>query len=305
MPICHDIERLCPGALLLNFTNPESRILMAIKHLTPLDAVGLCHGVLGTRREIASVLGRDLGDLEIVTGGLNHFFWVLGIRDAKTGEDLYPLLRKRGLESSPPLARKMLETFGYYTFPSDDHIGEYLSFAHEYCSLLWPHGAERRAVPSNDSQAVDWRDEYISGAKPVDGDLVRPSGEVALDIISGIINDTNEWQPSVNVLNNGGYVENLPRDAVVEVPAVVNSEGINPQCVGPLPDPLAALCRIQVSIQLLLVEAYRQRSRKLLLQALLLDPVVDGAERAEEMMDHMLELQKEYIPSLSQIPQGS
>ena len=304
LPICHDIEKLCPDALVLNFTNPESRILMAMKHLTKVNAVGLCHGVLGCRSRAAELLGKDLSDLNIVTGGLNHFFWVLKVEDANTGEDLYPLLRQRVKESCPPLVQKMVEVFDCFTYPSDDHIGEYLSFAHEFTGLLWHYGGECRKVgaglkPARTSPSGDWRDDYLSGKRPIDDNLVRPGGEIAVDIIADILEDKNKWEPAVNVLNTGRYVENLPTDAVVEVPAIVNATGVHPEQVGPLPEALAAFCRTQISIQLLLIEAYRKQSKKLLLQALLLDPVVDSVKRAEEMLDYMLELQKDYLPTFA------
>ncbi len=299
LPICHDIEKFCPDALALNFTNPESRILMAMNHLTEIKAVGLCHGVLQARRHAAHVLGRELDDLSIITGGLNHFFWVLKIEDARTGEDLYPQLRQKVQDSCPPLAQKMLEVFDHYIFPSDDHIGEYVSFAHEFTGLLWHYGREAQRVPRSESPSQDWRDEYLSGNRPVDQNLIQPGGEIAVDIIADILEDKGKWEPSVNVLNRGGYIENLPDDAVVEVPAIVDATGIHPEQVGPLPEALAAFCRTQVSIQLLLIEAYRQRSKKLLLQALLIDPVVDSVRNAEEMLDYMLELQKDYLPSFT------
>ncbi|MFQ6044694.1 MAG: alpha-glucosidase/alpha-galactosidase [Candidatus Poribacteria bacterium] len=299
LPICHDIEKICPDALVLNFTNPESRILMAMKHLTKVNAVGLCHGVLGARNRAAELLGKDLNELNMVTGGLNHFFWVLEVKDANTGEDLYPLLRQRIQESCPPLVQKMVEVFDCFTYPSDDHIGEYLSFAYEFTGLLWHYGGECRKVAKEESPASDWRDDYLSGKRAVDDNLVRPGGEIAIDIIADILLDKNRWEPAVNVLNTGRYVDNLPTDAVVEVPAMVNATGIHPESVGPLPEALAAFCRTQISIQLLLLEAYRKRSKKLLLQALLLDPVVDSFKRAEEMLDYMMELQKDYLPAFS------
>ena len=167
-----------------------------------------------------------------------------------------------------------------------------------------PHFALRlrraRLTPEGFTQADlsdDWREAYLAGEKEADERLARPGGEIVVDIIADVVNDTGRWEPTVNVLNAGGYVENLPREAVVEVPAVVDAAGVHPQTVGPLPEGLAALCRTQVSIQRLLVEAYRRRSRKLLLQALLLDPCVDSVRRAEAMLDTMLELQKDYLPT--------
>ena len=299
LPICHDIEKLCPDALVLNFTNPESRILMAMTHLSKINAVGLCHGVMGARNRAAQLLEKDLSDLNIVTGGLNHFFWVLKVEDANTGEDLYPRLRQRIQASCPPLVQKMVEVFDCFTYPSDDHIGEYLSFAHEFTGLIWHYGREYRKVTKEESPAGDWRDDYLSGKRAVDDNLVRPGGEIAVDIIADILEDKNKWEPAVNVLNTGKYVENLPPDGVVEVPAIVNATGVHPEQVGPLPEALAAFCRTQISIQLLLIEAYRNRSKKLLLQALLLDPVVDSVKQAEEMLDYMLELQRDYLPTFS------
>ncbi len=302
LPICRDVERLCPEALVLNFTNPESRILMAMCHLTAVRAVGLCHGVLMARTDAARWLGRDLADLDIVTGGLNHFFWILKIADRRTGEDLYPALRRAAAEHAPPLVRKLTAIYDLLVFPSDDHVGEYLSFATEFTGIRWPYGQESRPAPQAPAPAAppappaDWREPYLAGAKPADERLARPGGEIVVDIIADILDDTGQWEPSVNVLNSGGYVENLPREAVVEVPAVVDAAGIHPQPVGPLPEALAAFCRTQVSIQRLLIEAYRQRSRRLLLQALLLDPCVDSVRRAEEMLDAMLDLQKDYLP---------
>ena len=296
LPICQDIEKLCPEALLLNFTNPESRILMAVSHLTKVNGIGLCHGVLQARTAAAKLLERDLDDLHIITGGLNHFFWVLNIEDRRTGEDLSSQLLDRAKESCSPLVAKLAEVYDHYIFPSDDHVGEYLSYTHEYLGLAWHYGTEHRPVPLTQNPQEDWRDAYLSGAKLIDDFLVRPGGEIAVDIIADILGDRNQWEPSVNVLNTGRYVENLPEEAVVEVPAMVDAAGVHPEKVGPLPEGLAALCRTQVSIQLLLIEAYRQRSKKLLLQALLLDPVVDSLKKAEEMLDHMLDLQKDYLP---------
>jgi len=295
LPVCRDIERLCPDALVLNFTNPEGRILAAMCHLTKVKAVGLCHGVFGARDKAAELLGIPVADLRIVTGGLNHFFWVLTIEDANTGEDLYPRLRERVMESCPPLVRKMVEVFGCFTYPSDDHIGEYLSFAHEFTGLRWHYGLECKKVSREDPADADWREEYLSGRRAVDDRLVRPGGEIAVDIIADILEDKGRWEPAVNVLNTEHYIENLPSDGVIEAPAIVDASGVHPEHVGPIPEPLAAFSRTQLSIQKLLIEAYRARSRRLLLQALLLDPVVDSVRRAEELLDAMLDLQREYL----------
>jgi alpha-galactosidase len=305
IPICRDMEGLCPDALLLNFTNPESRIIRAVSELTKVRSVGLCHGTGGALSGISQILGRPLDELDIISGGLNHFFWVTKIADRKTGADLYPEFRKRALSDPkcpalPPMARKMLEVFGHYTYPSDDHIGEYLSFGAEFTGVKWHYGIESRSVPRKEPAPKPSRlEQYASGELPLDDDALEASGELAVPIIRAIEMNRRYWADSVNVPNGDGYVEELPRDAVVEVPAWVDGSGIHPQKIGPLPEALAAFCRTQASVQELVVEAYRRRSRNLLLQTLLVDPVVNSVGNAEKLLDDMLAVQKDYLPTFT------
>ncbi|MBN1342050.1 MAG: alpha-glucosidase/alpha-galactosidase [Phycisphaerae bacterium] len=304
LPICRDVVRICPRAHVLNFTNPESRVLLGITLLTKARAVGLCHGQMSARNRIAEILERPLSSVDAVAGGINHFFWFTRIADAKTGKDLYPLLRKRIARKPslvPPLVRKMVDIFGCFTYPSDDHIGEYLAFAHEFTGLKWHYGRECHRA-GHKTVPWDWTDEltaYIEGRKRPDDALVTTTEELAVPIIAAISLNKRTWLPAVNVVNAGGLVENLQRHAIVEVPAVADGRGIRPQGIGSIPEALAAFCRTQASIQKLIIEAYRARSRNLLLQALLLEPVVDRVDSAERLLDDMLNLQKEYLPKFA------
>lgn len=136
LDICRDIEKLCPDALVFNFTNPMTRISMAVNRYTNVSFVGLCHGIIGQLWRLSSVMGVDQENPDAKAAGLNHFTWILDLRFKKTGEDAYPILREKLKDYDPsfqPLSRKMFETFGYYPSPGDDHIGEYLPFAWEYC----------------------------------------------------------------------------------------------------------------------------------------------------------------------------
>lgn len=299
IPIAKDIEKICPSALLLNFTNPESRVIMAIKKFTNIQAVGLCHGAFSCRYRTAGLLNKDIDELEMVTGGLNHFFFLTKVIDKKTGENLYPKLREEILKEEngiPPLVKKMVEIFGLFTYPSDDHIGEYLSFAYNFTGLKWPYGNEVKKISLKEEDKEDFLEPYIRGKRKIDEYVAAPTDELAVPIICDIEFDRKRWEPAVNVLNDGFYVENLPQDAVVEVPAIVDKDGIHPQKIGKLPEALAAFSNLQVSIQKLIIEAYKTRSKNLLLQALLLEPVVDNVEKAEKMLDEMLTLQSEFLP---------
>jgi len=264
MPICRDMERLCPEALLINFTNPENRVCLAVKELTSLQAVGLCHGPFLALRKVAEVLGRDEEEIELTVGGINHFYWVLGVKDSETGADLFGTFNQR-MQDSPvelqPFVRYLYDKFGLLPYPSQNHPAEFLHF----------------------------------GA-PLTDELAAPDAELAIPIICDIEFDRSRRELSVNVPNEGPAVTNLPEDAIVEAPAMVDAGGIHPIEVGPLPEVIAAMCRLQISIQNLLVEAYRQHSKRLLLQALLLEPTVDNAERAQQLMEELLIREADFLP---------
>ena len=301
MPICADIERLCPEALLLNFTNPEARVLNAILNLTRVKAVGICHGVFSALALIADYLGRPREELDIISAGMNHFYCVVQVKDKDTGEDLLPRLTHLAATDTVlrtlPLFRQMARIFGVFTFPSDDHIGEYLSYGAEFSGVKWHHGQESRAVPLHNSGQGSGLLAYASGARQVDAELLCPSGEITVPIIADIELNRHAFRDAVNVRNHEGYIENLPTHAVIEVPAFIDAAGIHPLHVGAVPEPFAALMRTQFTIHQLLTEAYRTKSKKLLLQALLLDPNVTSITGATGMLNDMLLLQQEFLPT--------
>ncbi len=303
VPVARDMERLCPEAWLLNFTNPESRVCQGVSGLTRVRSAGLCHGFHSTYQAVAGVLGRPAESLELDLGGINHFHWVLGIRDRVSGEDLRPefdRLMAQGKGDLGPLTRFLYDTFGRLPFPSDDHIAEYLRFGYEF---VGPHYLGYEARVQAGAAAENSQARVVSGvadgSRPVTEDLARPSGELVAPLITDLALDTGLRRESVNVLNTGPAIPNLPGDAVVEVPATADAAGLHPVSVGPLPEPLAALCRTQIAIQKLLVEAYATGSKQALLQALLLEPTVDDTGRCREMMAEMLRRQAAYLPELA------
>lgn len=300
LPICRDVERLCPRALVMNFTNPEARVLHAICHLTGVRAAGFCHGVFDVMNWISARLGQPRQDLRIVSAGMNHFYCVLSVKDKRGREHLPKLVEIAAQDTSKPhnvLFRKFAEIYGVLTYPSEDHIGEYVSFGAEFAGVAWPYGQERRKATLQEKGADDWLRDYADGKAPVDERrVVAGSGELTVPVICDMELNRGAFREAVNVLNTGGYVQNLPRDVVVEVPATVDAKGLHPMKVGALPEAFAAFMRPQYAIHGLLTEAYRTHSKKLLLQALLLDPCVNSITAAEKMLDEMLELQSEFLP---------
>jgi len=301
MPICRDIEALCPDAILLNYTNPEARVLHAVCHLTKVNAAGLCHGIFYALDLISRYFQRPIDEFDVASAGINHFYCILKLVDKKTGKDLLPEAVNMAMHdrsaSCPPLFRKMAEIFGIFTFPSDEHIGEFFSYGSEFTGIKWPYGLEKKQFKLEETEPPGLPlEEYLSGKRALDQELLKPSGEMSVPIICDIMLDRKAWRPAVNVMNRDFFIENLPATGIVEVPAIVDGEGIHPQKVGELPESFAAIVRTHLSINELITEAYRTRSKKLLLQALVLDPLVNNISAAEKMLDEMLELQRDFLP---------
>ena len=228
---------------------------------------------------------------------------MLKVLDRETGEDLLPLAKERVLAQAPgrheALFKRILEVFDVFTFPSDDHIGEYVPYAEEFVGVQWLFGKERKAVRLiGDEQVKSWIDEYLESDGDPSDTVLRPSGEIAVPILCDIELDRHRFREAVNVLNSDRYITNLPSRCAVEVPAMVDAKGIHPVHVGEIPEPFAAIIRTQATICELLTEAYSTGSRKRLLQALLLDPVVNSVSKAEKMLDQMLKLQRDFLPEL-------
>ena len=298
LDIARAVEDVCPEALVMVATNPEARLCLALERYTNIRPVGLCHGIEILLQHFAGMLGKSPGELEVTAAGVNHFTWMLDLRLKATGESVYGLLRERIKERPDymPLSQKMDELFGLFPSPGDRHIGEYLPFAWEYCGLDGPHFP---LDPSGKSE----REAQEKLLRQANGDL--PIGEytsgrtwadtLAFPIINAIVTGRPVRMPALNVRNEG-YISNLPDGAIVEVPARVDGNGIFPETVGPLPKAIAAMCRREIDIQELVVEAAVTGDRRLLTQALAIDPTVWSVKAAEKIVDEMLQLQKEFLP---------
>ena len=315
--IARAMEKLCPRAPLLNYTNPETKLCEAISRLTRIKSVGLCHGVYQGMDQVARILGRPRNEIEFTACGMNHFTWFQRISDRRTGKDLYPLLREIERDGDwladwheAALARILFRRYGLWPSPAPNHYGEYLRWAEEFvCSEVqyfydpadgqpWDTGVIPEFVYSlsGDVTGRPWRRKKEKPYRLEDAPL-KASGELSSAIMESLACGVRHDLPAVNIPNRGA-IPNLPDDMVVEVPAVADSAGIKAVKLDPLPEAVAAILRLHGSIHQLLVEAFAERSKNKLVQALLLDPVTHSYRAAVELVDEMLRLQRGILPPL-------
>jgi alpha-galactosidase len=290
--LVHEMEELCPQALLLNFANPESRIILALGKYSSIRAFGLCHGIFMGQGDVARIMGLASEDIEVWGAGINHFQCLLQIRNRATREDLYPRLRQNEKEYDPsfaPLTRRLFRAFGYWMTCSDEHLGEYLAYGWE--------GGEKGYDFGNDER---WRVEFAQQRKrvlagaPMPDWWLTPSGERGAAAIGSIIRDKKRVLES-GVVYNRGTIPNLPPDCAVEVPVMADAAGIHPISLGQLPDAIAKLLLPAVSVHQLSVEAAVRGSKEIALQALLIDPVTNSADAAVKLLDELWEVNRPYI----------
>jgi len=324
--IAHRMEELCPDAGLINYTNPEAKLVEAVLKMTKVKAVGVCHGFGMGVAQIAEILGRKEEELEVVGYGLNHFGWYTSIKDKNTGEDLYPLFKEKEKEShwlakwdEVGLSRMMMRTFGLYPYPGTNHIGEYIAWSDEFLAstkiqyffdpaaenpwetkkhprFVYDFCSNPTAIPFS---AVDHdKEEEYQWFFTIGENGLQKSREYGIPIIEAIVYDKKELIPSLNVLNKG-QIPGIIADMCVECPCIVDGDGIHPVQVEELPAGIAAMINQQGAIHKLVIEAYAEKSKNKLLQALLLDPTASNYNNAVALIDEMCEREKEILPELN------
>lgn len=309
--IAKDIERICPKAFLINFSNPMSRVCLAIKRATNIKFVGLCHQIQFLERDIPRMLDKSLENLRMTVAGLNHFGFLLNLKDKRDDTDLMPEFNQKAMdffkEHEDPfefstLTFEIYRRFGYFPHPGDNHLGEYLQFGEEFTEnqdmIDWINRTDRYNQLIY-KRVQRYHRRLKKGRYPSKGMLYKiDSGERAVPIIEAIIEDKNTYETSVNIPNDG-IIENLPQDLVVEVPARVDRNGLHGIKLGNIPKNVAGLLRIEATVQDLCVQAILERSEKLAKAALAIDPNCGSFEMAEKIYGNMMERQKEYLPKFS------
>jgi alpha-galactosidase len=304
--ICRDMEELCPDAILLDVTNPMPRVVTAIDRYTSIRAAGFCNiAYLGPDgyAVLPRLIGRKPEDVEIVTAGLNHFAWLLAMKDKHSGEDLLPAITtfiREGDWSSYSedkrrelaVMRRWLKEYGAVAAGAVDHHAEYLPLQDDIRYTVTPpyHGTEaERRQRLSELQAIsagecDWNDLFSHGSweHPVDVALVLTRGESGkVDIL--------------NVRNNGA-IPQLPNERIVEVPVSLSNGSWTPIVMPSLPPALAELCRTISDVHELIAEAAVKGDAALAHQAVELDPAITDKQAAHIAVDRMLSVHADLLP---------
>jgi len=280
LDICTDMENLCPDAWLLNYVNPMAINCGAINQASKIKTVGLCHSVRQTIESLAEDTGIPQDQFRYICAGINHMAFYLKLEQRLpdgTTRDLYPLLHQVIAEGRVPYWNQvrydLLKRFGYFVTESSEHLSEYVPW---YIKRDRPDLVEKLNIPLDEyprrceAQIAFWefqRDQMLDPANTME---VKRSGEYGSEIIHSI--ETGTPRVINGNVANLHLIDNLPLEAIVEVPCLADAAGIQPTHVGNLPPQLAALMQTNINVQLLTVEAALTRKRQAIYQAAMLDP---------------------------------
>ena len=308
--ICRDMERLCPNAILLNYTNPMAMLCHAMQRRSHLKISGLCHSVQGTAEMLAKWAGAKPEQVDYVCAGVNHLSWYLTIE--RNGRDLYPKIRKaittnKAIYDEEQVRNEMFLALGYYVTESSGHNSEYNWWFRKRPDLIkkhctrgtgWNPGAYAYILKHYQKRNTAWKKDvrkWLHKDTPVD--LTR-GHEYAASIINATLG--GELYKFNGNVPNTGLVTNLPEGACVEVPVVATRQGFAPVHVGPLPAPCVPLTALTAQIEMMAVEGALTGDPTLVYQAIAHDPLTASLLSLAEIRKMVAEMFRKNKPHLPQ-----
>jgi len=312
IPVLHDfaqdMEEVCPKAWFLNYTNPMSMLCGYMQRYTGVKTIGLCHSVQVCTEHLLTPLGMadKLDRFKELIAGINHMGWLLEIMD-KDGNDLYPEIKRRAAKKNATekhwdmVRYDYIDKLGYYCTESSEHNAEYSPW---YIKARYPELIERFNIPLDEypnrcvRQIAGWAEEYARLTS--DSSIIQHqrSQEYASYIMEALVTGV-PYKIGGNVINHGGLIENLPREACVEVPCMVDSYGIHPCYVGKLPVQLAAMNMTHINVHLITIEAAVTLKKDHVYQAAMLDPHTAAELSVDDirsMVDDLIEEHGNWLP---------
>ncbi|MCB8953700.1 MAG: alpha-glucosidase/alpha-galactosidase [Ardenticatenales bacterium] len=301
LDICADMEALCPDAWFLNYVNPMAMNCWAISRASRVKTVGLCHSVQGTAGQLAYDLGIPAAEVNYLCAGINHMAFYLKFE--RNGQDLYPDLFRIAKDDRTPPSNKVrydvLNRLGYFVTESSEHFSEYVPW---FIKRDRPDLVERYNIPLNEYitrcelQIAGWEGlrAYLETAETLP---VQQSGEYGALIIHSL--ETGQPRVVYGNVANEGLIDNLPAGCCVEVPCLVDKNGLQPTRIGALPPQLAALMQTNINVQALTVEAALTRRRAHIYHAAMLDPHTAAELDLDQiwaLVDDLIAAHEDWLP---------
>jgi len=336
LDMCHDMEDVCPDVTFLQYVNPMAMNCWAIDRATSIKTVGLCHSVQGTAEQLAADIGIPVEEINYVCAGINHvnFYLKFERKNGATAEDLYPLIRQVLAEGRVPdwnrVRYEMFKRLGYFVTESSEHFSEYVPWfikrdrpdlierfnipLDEYirrCEVQitgWEFMRQKLEHPEVDLTAEFAAAMATAGVAPDHMPLVVNNFENlnrverSHEYGSGIIHSIETGQPRVVYGNvpNDGLIDNLPQGCCVEVPCLVDKNGVQPTRMGAIPPQLAGVMRTNVNVQELVVEAALTGKREHIYHAAMLDPHTAAEldlDQIWHLVDDLIEAHGDLLPA--------
>ena len=311
LDMCRDMEELCPDVTFLQYVNPMAMNCWAINRATNINTIGLCHSVQGTAAQLARDIDVPFGEINYLCAGINHMAFYLNFE--RNGQDLYPLIRQVGQDGEFPkrphgtgsisdaVRYEMFKRLGYFVTESSEHFSEYTPY---FIKRDRPELLEEFEIPLDEYinrcelQIAAWQSlrDYL------EDENTTVEHERSEEYGSLIIHSMETGNPRVvygNVMN-GGLIDNLPSESCVEVPCLVDKNGVQPMKVGKLPPHLAALMQTNINVQSLTVEAALTCKREHIYHAAMLDPHTAtelSLDQIWSLVDDLIEAHGEWLPA--------
>ena len=307
LDICKDIERYCPEAIFLNYTNPMGMLCRAMQGESKVKVTGLCHSVQGTAEMLAGWIGAPMEEITYLCAGINHQAWFLEFK--WKGKDAYPLIRKAikrpEIYNEEQVRNEMFLHLDYYVTESSGHNSEYNAWfrkradlIEKYCthSTGWNPGEYAFILKEYLRRENTWKSEINEWLKKPSVDLKRGK-EYAASIFNATIGDGTLYEFNGNV-RNFGLIDNLPEGCCVEVPVVASRRGFSPIHVGSLPPQLAILNNINARCEELAVEGAIRGDSRMIFQAICFDPLTSAVlslAEIKKMVEEMFQANKNWL----------
>lgn len=301
LEVASEMEALCPNALMMNYHNPQSATAQAWTKASQVRYVGLCHSVPSTCKVLTEYVGcTNMKEMTFLVAGINHMAWVL--RFEWNGKDAYPILHEKikdpDMYWKDSIRFEIFRHFRYFNTESSIHMSEYVPYFRRTDAMIKKNRIPvREYIRVIEKGIAEYPQQMKKDLAPDNKIDIKKSDEAAANIIR-VMETDESYRFNVNVINHG-LIENLPYDAGVEVPALIDRSGIHPCHVGKLPPQLAALNQTNLNVQQMIAQSVLEKSKELAIQAVMLDPLTASVMELPDirkMMTELFKTESEWLP---------